>query len=350
MSCIVSRVGWYSDGSSAVARAGLVGSYHLLGIAEWTIGGEDTAQWAGLRSYARTIAPVATSATVTAPARLYVGRTGPLRASASVGSRPLPGVRVYFSWLARGGTSWSRLTSAVTDSRGVAAATTPPATTSGTWRADVSATWSTLGSAALAAPTSVVRAASLLTLTAPSRVLAGRTAVARASLVSLGRAVPGAAVGFDWQRAGATTWTRMVTVRTDVTGQAIASFRPSTSGRVRVVFWGTAALLGAPVVVAPRTDLVPVVTSASTGLRVRRGVAASIQATVVPAGAAHVVVVQRRSGTSWVTVAKVAGTSRGKVAYAVPTGRAGTSVYRFVVPTTTLYASAASTAITVKIA
>ncbi|MBI1379089.1 MAG: hypothetical protein GC157_16655 [Frankiales bacterium] len=58
--CTISRTGWYDDASAAAARARLVGTYHLGGIAQWTIGGEDQSQWAALRSYARTIAPTPT--------------------------------------------------------------------------------------------------------------------------------------------------------------------------------------------------------------------------------------------------------------------------------------------------
>jgi spore germination protein YaaH len=51
-SCTVSRTVWYDDASSVMARVGLVGRFNLGGIAMWTIGGEDPAQWAALRGYA----------------------------------------------------------------------------------------------------------------------------------------------------------------------------------------------------------------------------------------------------------------------------------------------------------
>lgn len=347
--CVVSRVGWYSDGSSAVARAGLVGKYHLLGIAEWTIGGEDPAQWGGLRAYARTIAPVATSASLTAPTRLYVGRTGVLRAVASTASGPRVGVRVAFSWRRAGSTSWAPVGSAVTDARGVATLVPGAVTTSGWWRVDVPGTWSILPKSVVAAPTTVVRAPSQLTLSATARVLAGRPATALARLGSLGHPVAGATVVFLWQRAGTRTWARIGVVRTAATGAASLAYRPATSGYVRAVFGGTSALLPAATATPLRTALLPVVAPASTSLRVRHGLAAWIRATVAPAGASHPVVVQRRVGTRWVRVATVSGNSLGRVAYAVPTRYAGTQVYRFVVPRSVLFESAVSAAVVVRV-
>jgi spore germination protein YaaH len=347
--CVVSRVGWYSDGSSAVARAGLVGKYHLLGIAEWTIGGEDLAQWGGLRAYARTIAPVATSASLTAPTRLYVGRTGALRAVAATASGRRVGVRVAFSWRRAGSTAWTPVGSAVTNAQGVASLVPRAVTTSGWWRVDVPGTWSILPKSVVAAPTTVVRAPSQLTLSATARVLAGRPAAALARLGSLGHPVAGAPVVFLWQRAGTRTWARIGAVRTGATGLARLAYRPATSGYVRAVFGGTSALLPAATATPLRTALLPVVAPSSTSLRVRHGLAAWIRATVAPAGASHPVVVQRRVGTRWVRVATVAGNSLGRVAYAVPTRYAGTQVYRFVVPRSVLFESAVSAAVVVRV-
>ncbi len=55
-SCTVTRTVWYDDAAAVVARAGLVGRYNLGGIAMWTIGGEDPAQWPALRAYAQQLA------------------------------------------------------------------------------------------------------------------------------------------------------------------------------------------------------------------------------------------------------------------------------------------------------
>jgi spore germination protein YaaH len=48
-SCQVSRSVWFSDARAVTERARLIDTYRLAGIAEWTIGGEDRAQWDLLR-------------------------------------------------------------------------------------------------------------------------------------------------------------------------------------------------------------------------------------------------------------------------------------------------------------
>jgi spore germination protein YaaH len=90
-SCTISRVGWYSEAQSAIARATLVNKYHLGGIAEWTIGGEDPAQWAGLKSYAQAIAPWPSVVTVTGQSQLTPGATGALSGSVTFRGTALAG-------------------------------------------------------------------------------------------------------------------------------------------------------------------------------------------------------------------------------------------------------------------
>jgi hypothetical protein len=56
-SCTQTGVVWYQNADSFVARATLVGTYHLGGIMEWTLGFEDPAALAGIRQVAISIAP-----------------------------------------------------------------------------------------------------------------------------------------------------------------------------------------------------------------------------------------------------------------------------------------------------
>lgn len=56
-SCTQTGVVWYQNPDSFVARAALVGTYHLGGIMEWTLGFEDPAALAGIRQVAISIAP-----------------------------------------------------------------------------------------------------------------------------------------------------------------------------------------------------------------------------------------------------------------------------------------------------
>ena len=155
-SCTISRTGWYSDASSANARAKLVGDYKLAGIAEWTIGGEDAGQWSGLRAYAASIAPVATATTASAPTSLVYGKSGKVTAKVTVGGSAKAGMAVAFLYQPLGSAKWTRVGSAVTDATGVATFTTPATRGSGTWRAYTPSTWGTVVSADSAAPTLVV--------------------------------------------------------------------------------------------------------------------------------------------------------------------------------------------------
>jgi spore germination protein YaaH len=155
-SCTISRTGWYSDAASANARAKLVGTYKLAGIAEWTIGGEDAGQWPGLRSYAASIAPDATGTVVGAPRSMRFGARGAVTATVRAAGAVKPGVNVRFYFLPLGSKTWALKGSAVTGADGVARFTTPPTRGSGTWRAYTPSTWGTLASSANASAATLV--------------------------------------------------------------------------------------------------------------------------------------------------------------------------------------------------
>lgn len=139
-SCTVSRVGWYSDASAAAARAALVGQYQLAGIAEWTIGGEDPAQWSKLRSYARTIAPTPTRVTIAAPAVITYGSRTMVRVTALAAGVPAVGAPVTLFFRATGARSWTRIAQVMTGSTG-SAYFKPMVTAKGTFHAYVSGTY-----------------------------------------------------------------------------------------------------------------------------------------------------------------------------------------------------------------
>jgi len=56
-SCIATRIAWYQNPASYLARAQLVAKYRLGGLAEWTMGMEEQSATDGIRSTALTIAP-----------------------------------------------------------------------------------------------------------------------------------------------------------------------------------------------------------------------------------------------------------------------------------------------------
>ena len=247
-SCTISRTGWYSDAASANARAKLVGTYKLAGIAEWTIGGEDPGQWSGLRSYAASIAPVATGTTARAPRSMLYGATGTVSATVTVGGTPKAGGSVGVYFLPLGSKTWIRKGSAVTAANGVASFRTPATRGSGTWRAYTASTWGTTASTANA-PTA--------TLVVP--VVAGSPAapvVKRTAALSLRAYVyptsPGAPVLV--QRHTSAGWVTVATIRMSTSLRAY--YRVPTSSRgsfaYRFVVAATATHLGAvskPIVV-----------------------------------------------------------------------------------------------------
>ena len=346
--CTVSRVGWYSDAQSAIARASLVGAYHLAGIAQWTIGGEDTAQWSGLRTYARSIAQVPTAVTITAPASLYAGHRATLRATAYAGGKPAVGAQAVFQWQPAGSAAWTTVGSALVSSTGAVALLAPPVLVSGRWRVVVPGNWARSTGSAVAATTRVVKAPASLSVTVPARLLTGTAGIARTRLVSLGAPVRGAVVSFWWMRPGTTTWVLFARVATDANGAAAAAYRPASSVFVRATFAGTSTL--APV--SSRlvgTGLVPTIKPTTSLVRVARNQVAVIRAVVAPAVAFGPVIVQRHTATGWQTVATVRTSATGVAALRVPTGSRGTWYYRFLVAGTPLHTAAGSPWVTVSV-
>jgi spore germination protein YaaH len=247
-SCTISRTGWYSDAASANARAKLVGTYHLAGIAEWTIGGEDASQWSGLRSYAASIAPDATGTLASAPRSMRYGARGTVTATVTAAGAPKAGVNVRFYFLPLGSKTWALKGSAVTGADGVARFTTPVTRGSGTWRAYAPSSWGTLASSANA---------SAATLVVP--VVSGAPAsvsVKRKAALSLRAYVTPTSSGAPVivQRRTSTGWVTVTTIR--MSASLRAYFHVPTASRgsstYRFVVAATATHLGAsskPIVV-----------------------------------------------------------------------------------------------------
>jgi len=107
---------WYNDQASTAAKMGLIGKYGLHGLAFWVVGGEDTKQWAPLRSYA-----IQRSATMTinTPAAVTYGSdqvvTGKLTNVNGVG---VAGTKVVLQFMAPGATVWQTFATGNTSSTG----------------------------------------------------------------------------------------------------------------------------------------------------------------------------------------------------------------------------------------
>ena len=117
VSCTISRTAWYDDAAAATARAALVGRYHLGGIAQWTIGGEDPRQWSQLRSYARTIAPTPTLVSSPSVSPAVAGQAWILRASATSAGLPVVGGTATLQVLAANG-RWGSIATSTTSATG----------------------------------------------------------------------------------------------------------------------------------------------------------------------------------------------------------------------------------------
>ncbi len=242
--CTIARTGWYADASSAVAGATLVGKYHLRGIAEWTIGGEDTRQWAGLRTYGRSIAQASTVVSIAAPRTLYVGHRGTVSVHVTSRGAAVASTAVALLWRPSTSATWRRLGTAVTNAAGRAAFTTARATTTGYWRAVVSETWGRHpGNAISATPTVVRRATTAIALTATARVKRGNIARATAHVTSLGAVVAGVVVNFWWRPSTSAAWIVVGKATTDAKGNAVRAYKPTKTGYWRASVGGTTARL-----------------------------------------------------------------------------------------------------------
>jgi spore germination protein YaaH len=118
--CKVYREGWYGDSRAVAARAGLVGMYQIAGIAAWTIGREDPAQWGLLREVARGLAPVKPVVKVAAPSTVDYGASARVSVTASAQGVPVAGTSVKLQWRGRDDSSWRAVATGKTDADGYA--------------------------------------------------------------------------------------------------------------------------------------------------------------------------------------------------------------------------------------
>ena len=120
-SCVVSRYGWYAGSSSTAFKARLVEKYKLLGLAQWTVGGEMAGQWSSLRSYATTIAPKPTTVSVDATDAAPLGGTTTVRARVVSGGAAVAGAKATLYSKPMGSATWTAVASAATSSTGAVA-------------------------------------------------------------------------------------------------------------------------------------------------------------------------------------------------------------------------------------
>jgi hypothetical protein len=237
-SCAVYRSGWYDDARAARVRAGLVATYQLAGIAEWTVGGEDPAQWPSLRSYARSIAATPTIVRVSTPTSATYGSTVTVTASATAAGVGVAGAPASLFFRTPSG-PWSKVAASVTSGSG-AVGFHVATTRAGYFKTVVGGTFDRAAgsgvSKAVALRTAMTVVASATTVSAGKRV---------AVVAALRPVVRGQLVKRQLKRAG-----RWVTVETDTTGRAgnaRFSFNPTIRGKVyhyRLKAMRTSGVLG----------------------------------------------------------------------------------------------------------
>ena len=348
-SCTIARKGWYGEAGSALAAASLVAKYKLAGIAQWTIGGEDSTQWSPLRTYATQIAQLPTAVSVSAPASMYAGRRAVVGALVTSNGTPVSGAAVYFLYKPTTSSAWKRYGSGLTGADGRIVWTSPAMLTSGSWRAYVPDTWYRGSGNDVATATTVRRAATLVSLSATPRVAPGGIARATARVTSLGSPVVGAYVNFWWKPSNSSTWVVLGKSVTNASGIAVRAYAPRTSGAWRVSVGATATRLSALTTALVPTALVPRVSLTSATVKVAKGSAAALRAVTVPAGAGQIGTVQRYTSTGWVNVGTATSDAAGRLAWRLPTSAKGTAKYRWYVHATSTHASGFSVTVSVSV-
>jgi GH18 family chitinase len=224
--CTVYRGGWYDESKSAAARASLVGKYRLAGIAQWTLGGQDDAQWPLLRSYAETIAPSTTTVTLTVAASTTYGTGARVTAKVAADGVAVPGAGAVLFVRRTGTTTWTRVASATTSSTGVVTVTTPAVTAGLDVLVQTAATWDrTRGSASAS-----TRVRSRVVVT-PSATVAPAGASVRVK-VQVDPRIKGQVVSRQELRSG--SWVTVATTYANVYGRAYFSVLAPAKGKVRV--------------------------------------------------------------------------------------------------------------------
>ena len=139
-SCRAVHEVWYDDVSSAVSRSRLVYKYHLAGIAQWTIGGEQKTLWPKIRDYARSIAPTLTKVSLGGPANVTYGMPLKLRMRVLTSGRAVGNAAVTLRFAPSGTNRWSVIKRAQTNAAGNFALS-PVAKKSGRYQLQVPGTY-----------------------------------------------------------------------------------------------------------------------------------------------------------------------------------------------------------------
>ncbi len=170
-SCTATRVGWYQDSRSYVARAGLVAKYRLAGIAAWTLGMEEPNAFSAIRTFALTIAPdrVLGSLEISKPEIDYGEAVSILASFTLPDKQPVAGVPVKIEMKKSDGI-WREIYSGKTSLDGKISLSVIPSQ-SLSLRARSDSSWERLEGATTELPILLARR---ITIKAPAFVMSGR--------------------------------------------------------------------------------------------------------------------------------------------------------------------------------
>lgn len=130
--CVARRVMWWVPPQGVLARTQLVGQFGIGGVAFWTIGGEDPAQWPLVRTYAQQLAPAATAVVLSVPPAVPFGTPAAMTAVVTSAGAPVTGVEAALQFKSPG-RDWSNVASAPLGPDGTVAFA-PVVSASGQWR------------------------------------------------------------------------------------------------------------------------------------------------------------------------------------------------------------------------
>ncbi len=118
--CTIQHVVWAADVTTVVARTDAVLARGVAGIAVWTVGGEDSGQWAPLRARAWARSPkYPTVASFVAPQTVVAGTVAQFRVRAQSAGKPLAGVRITLASRKVGTAVWTPVQAKSTAANGV---------------------------------------------------------------------------------------------------------------------------------------------------------------------------------------------------------------------------------------
>lgn len=135
------HVVWYNDAAATAAKLALVETYRLAGLAFWSVGAEDPAQWAELRGYATNIAKQEVGIGASAPDLVLVGRpaeiTGFVR---DADGAPVSGHAVALQRREAGSDGWTEIATQTSSPTGAVDFSDTP-TGASDYRLQSAATW-----------------------------------------------------------------------------------------------------------------------------------------------------------------------------------------------------------------